>query len=195
MYPPASAGLSREKHVARLSLKSHFNGPKDVGGAELVGRKVSAGTSYGTIAKIEDGNTLTLTAPSDPNVCPPGHYMLFLIDQHGTPSLASIVAINPAGCTSTLTIPLPAQVVSDNGCAQTIRLTANGGTPGLAYNWTVNGSSAGTGPTIDVTVRDTAPTLQVRVEQSASCGVSSTFTTYFPSCTYTSRGTAANGKP
>ncbi|WP_165354482.1 calcium-binding protein [Nocardioides glacieisoli] len=38
-----------------------FNGPNDTAGAELVGRKVQAGASYGTIATIVDGNTLTLT--------------------------------------------------------------------------------------------------------------------------------------
>ncbi|PKH40912.1 Ca2+-binding protein, RTX toxin-related [Nocardioides alpinus] len=39
-----------------------FNGPQNTGGADLVGRKVSAGTSYGTVATIVDGNSLTLTA-------------------------------------------------------------------------------------------------------------------------------------
>ncbi len=38
-----------------------FNGPNDTAGAELAGRKVQAGASYGTIATIVDGHTLTLT--------------------------------------------------------------------------------------------------------------------------------------
>ena len=39
-----------------------FNGPQDTSGADLAGRKVSAGTSYGTIATITGDHTLTLTA-------------------------------------------------------------------------------------------------------------------------------------
>jgi hypothetical protein len=37
---------------------------------------------------------LTLTAPATANDCPPGHYMLFLVDANGVPSVARIVSIN-----------------------------------------------------------------------------------------------------
>jgi hypothetical protein len=36
---------------------------------------------------------LQVTAPSDPNLCPPGHYLLFLVDDTGVPSVAPIVQI------------------------------------------------------------------------------------------------------
>ena len=36
---------------------------------------------------------LTITAPADPNRTPPGHYMLFVVNEAGVPSLASIIAI------------------------------------------------------------------------------------------------------
>ena len=39
------------------------------------------------------GSTVLLTAPSSANLAPPGHYMLFLIDANGVPSLARIVRI------------------------------------------------------------------------------------------------------
>ncbi|TNM39689.1 calcium-binding protein [Nocardioides albidus] len=39
-----------------------LDGPQGTGGAELVGRRVSAGTSYGTIASIDSEHALTLTA-------------------------------------------------------------------------------------------------------------------------------------
>ena len=39
-----------------------FNGPQGTSGAELVGRKVTAGLSYGTVASLTDDNSLTLTA-------------------------------------------------------------------------------------------------------------------------------------
>ncbi|HTM57306.1 MAG TPA: galactose oxidase-like domain-containing protein [Candidatus Udaeobacter sp.] len=39
---------------------------------------------------------LNVTAPSNPNLCPPGHYMLFILNGTGVPSKAKIVQIVPA---------------------------------------------------------------------------------------------------
>jgi galactose oxidase len=39
---------------------------------------------------------LTVTAPANGNVCPPGHYMLFLLNQNKVPSIARIVQIGSA---------------------------------------------------------------------------------------------------
>ncbi|HEV3202542.1 MAG TPA: galactose oxidase-like domain-containing protein [Bryobacteraceae bacterium] len=36
---------------------------------------------------------VTVTAPASGNVCPPGHYMLFLLNQHKVPSIGAIVQI------------------------------------------------------------------------------------------------------
>ena len=45
-----------------------------------------------------DGGNLTATAPPNANVCPPGHYMLFILNNQGVPSVAKIVQIlAPAG--------------------------------------------------------------------------------------------------
>jgi hypothetical protein len=38
--------------------------------------------------------TLTVTAPASANLAPPGHYMLFIIDGRGVPSVAKIVLIS-----------------------------------------------------------------------------------------------------
>jgi galactose oxidase len=40
-----------------------------------------------------DAGTLLVTAPSSPNACPPGHYMLFVLNADGVPSVAQIVQI------------------------------------------------------------------------------------------------------
>jgi hypothetical protein len=40
------------------------------------------------------GGALNVQAPSDRNLCPPGHYMLFILDESGVPSTAKIVRIN-----------------------------------------------------------------------------------------------------
>jgi Domain of unknown function (DUF1929) len=39
------------------------------------------------------GTTLSVTAPTSRNLAPPGHYMLFLVNQEGVPSVAKIVQI------------------------------------------------------------------------------------------------------
>jgi hypothetical protein len=36
---------------------------------------------------------LNITAPSDQNVTPPGHYMLFILNGSGVPSVAKIIQI------------------------------------------------------------------------------------------------------
>ncbi len=40
------------------------------------------------------GGTLTATAPPNANVCPPGHYMLFIVNLQGVPSVAKIIQIS-----------------------------------------------------------------------------------------------------
>jgi hypothetical protein len=39
------------------------------------------------------GSTVTITVPTGTNACPPGHYMLFLVNGTGVPSVASIVQV------------------------------------------------------------------------------------------------------
>jgi hypothetical protein len=43
-----------------------------------------------------DGNTLRVTSPDRPQHCPPGHYMLFLLNKQGVPSTAKIIHIAPS---------------------------------------------------------------------------------------------------
>jgi galactose oxidase len=40
------------------------------------------------------GGTLTATASLNANVCPPGHYMLFIVDMQGVPSVAKIIQVS-----------------------------------------------------------------------------------------------------
>jgi hypothetical protein len=39
-------------------------------------------------------NGLSVVAPSDRNLCPPGHYMLFVLDLNGVPSVSKIIRID-----------------------------------------------------------------------------------------------------
>ncbi len=45
------------------------------------------------VAANGGGDRLRVTAPASPAACPPGHYMLFLIDRAGIPSVAKIVLV------------------------------------------------------------------------------------------------------
>jgi hypothetical protein len=43
---------------------------------------------------VSGSGTLTVTAPANANLAPPGHYMLFIVDGRGVPSVAKIVQIS-----------------------------------------------------------------------------------------------------
>ena len=50
-------------------------------------------------------NSLNVTAPANANLCPPGHYMLFILDNNGVPSVAKIVqVVDPTSLPSCPTI-------------------------------------------------------------------------------------------
>jgi hypothetical protein len=42
-----------------------------------------------------DASMLKVTAPANANLCPPGHYMLFVLSKSGVPSVAKIIRIHP----------------------------------------------------------------------------------------------------
>jgi galactose oxidase len=54
----------------------------------------NTGQRYNSLAFKVVGAGLDITAPASANASPPGHYMLFLLNQHGVPSVASIVRIS-----------------------------------------------------------------------------------------------------
>jgi len=47
-----------------------------------------------TLAFTKGQGVLNVTAPANANVCPPGHYMLFVVDDNGTPSVGHIARIS-----------------------------------------------------------------------------------------------------
>jgi galactose oxidase-like protein/glyoxal oxidase-like protein/fibronectin type III domain protein len=70
---------------------------------------------------------LNVTAPSNANLCPPGHYMLFILDGNGVPSIAKIIQIGAAS--------LPALAAPSNLLA-----TAVSGTR-IDLTWTDNSNN------------------------------------------------------
>jgi hypothetical protein len=71
---------------------------------------------------------LNVAAPADGNLCPPGHYMLFILNGNGVPSVAKIIKIDQAAATGSLV----ATVTSDNS----YDLYFNGGYRGSGSDWT-----------------------------------------------------------
>jgi hypothetical protein len=45
---------------------------------------------------VAGGGALTIAAPSSANVCPPGHYMMFILNRAGVPSLARMIQVQAA---------------------------------------------------------------------------------------------------
>ncbi|HEX7315767.1 MAG TPA: RICIN domain-containing protein [Pyrinomonadaceae bacterium] len=81
------------------------------------------------VSRVAGG--LNLRAPADGDACPPGHYMLFLLNNQGVPSVARVVQVvkssvvsvaNGADNLSRVVWQLP------NGGAQVWTVSANGGT-------------------------------------------------------------------
>jgi galactose oxidase len=73
--------------------------PKEIATISLI-RLSSVTHSFNTNQRINflvpqvAGGNLTATAPPNANVCPPGHYMLFILNSQGVPSVAKIIQIS-----------------------------------------------------------------------------------------------------
>jgi galactose oxidase len=66
---------------------------------------------------------LNVTAPSSANLCPAGHYMLFILDSNGVPSVAKIIQIN-AGALPVPAVPAaPINLVLNVASKTTINLS------------------------------------------------------------------------
>src|SRR5215472_16488628 len=58
----------------------------------------NTGQRFNSLAFQPSADGLDVTAPASPNVCPPGHYMMFLLSRSGVPSVAKIMQVTaPAG--------------------------------------------------------------------------------------------------
>lgn len=92
--------------------------------------------------EAENGQ-LRVTAPANENLAPPGHYMLFLVDRAGVPSVARIVAVGAGGASAGP--PPPAETAPIPGSVKGRVSDAGSGTPLAAATVTLGGKSASTG--------------------------------------------------
>jgi hypothetical protein len=100
--PAARPSLLDAPGVVQLSLNPQF--AVTLGGADPISRVTllhtgavthafDSGQRFLQLGSTQNGQTLTITLPTDPNVVVPGYYMLFVFNQAGVPSIARIVRL------------------------------------------------------------------------------------------------------
>src|SRR5258708_7723067 len=117
---------------------------------------------------------LTVTAPPNGNIAPPGYYMLFLLNNSGVPSQASFVQLGQQPDFYMGVSPSAQTVVEGSSTSYTVNVTALGGfngTVGLSVTGLPTGATASFYPT---TVTGTgSSTLTVTTAGSTPVGLSS----------------------
>ena len=73
---------------------------------------------------------LTATAPPNGNIAPPGHYMLFLLNSSGVPSVASFVQLDSQPDFSVAATPSSQTVVQGNSTTYTVNVVPSAGFTG-----------------------------------------------------------------
>ncbi|MGH3800169.1 MAG: galactose oxidase-like domain-containing protein [Pseudonocardiaceae bacterium] len=92
-----------------------------------------------------DDGSLTVTAPERPEICPPGHYMLFVLSKAGVPSLARIARIGSL-------VAQPRAAVSPARAESRLH-TGPGGTRTQELDEAVSTQSTGTRVTVGLTAK------------------------------------------
>ena len=137
---PDAASISSVVLIENSSVTHSFNMDQ-----RLVGMSFTAGSG-----------SLTVTAPPNGNIAPPGYYMLFLLNSSGVPSVAKFIQLatggggNPA---PTVTGVLPASGTTAGGTGITVS-----GTGFLAGATVTLGGTAATGVTVVNSTTITATT-------------------------------------
>ncbi len=95
---------------------------------------------------IAGSGVLSVTAPANGNIAPPGYYMVFILNSAGVPSVASFVQLSTsADIPPTATITSPAADVTVNP-GQAVFFSGTGSDPDgsiTAYSWTFPGGNPG----------------------------------------------------
>jgi hypothetical protein len=93
--------------------------------------------------------SINVTMPSSSAVAPPGHYMLFILNQSGTPSVANIIGLNQPTTPVAPSAPTGVTATAGNGSAQ-VSWTApdDGNSPITSYTVTPTTGSTTLSPTV-----------------------------------------------
>ena len=83
----------------------------------------------------QNGNTLSIAAPSSGTYAPPGHYMLFILNANGVPAVAPIIAVTPAATAPAAPTAVTASPLN-GGAEVSWTAPANGGATITSYTVT-----------------------------------------------------------
>ncbi|QNI30602.1 DUF1929 domain-containing protein [Alloacidobacterium dinghuense] len=129
-----------------------------------------------------DSGLLTVTAPPDGNVAPPGYYMLFILNQSGVPSVASFVQVTAPPDFSVVATPSSQTVPPTKGTSYTVSVTPSYGFTGNV-SFSVNGLPSGAKASFSPS----------SVSDSGSSALTVNTSTSTPPGTYTLTITATSG--
>jgi hypothetical protein len=135
--------------------------------------------------------TLNVTMPSSAAVAPPGHYMLFILNKSGTPSIASIVGLNQSSTPAAPAAPAGVTATAGNGSATVSWTAPNAGSSPIT-SYTVTPYVGGTAQTaLATTVTGNPPATSTTVTGLTN-GTSYTFTVTAANSVGTSPASAAS---
>ena len=120
--------------------------------------------------------SVTVTAPDDGNVCPPGHYLLFVLNSQGVPSEAKVISIGSSACGATVVL---AAAATDSGCSGSAQATVSGTNVGTNYHWYIDGvydSTHDNQTTVTIRLDNCRPQVTFAVEATPNCGGSPIYT-------------------
>ena len=114
--------------------------------------------------------TLTATAPGNANDCPPGHYLLFVLNSQGVPSEAKTISIGSSTCGATVSV---STTVTASTCTASAVATVSGTNINTDYRWFIDGvyqSGYNNQPSVTVPLDNCRPLVTFAVEVTPSCG-------------------------
>jgi hypothetical protein len=97
---------------------------------------------------VADAGDLTVTAPPNGNIAPPGYYLLFLLNNTGVPSVASFVQLTAVPDFAVSATPASNSVSPGLSAGYTVNVTSTGGFSGQV-GFTVGGLPTGASATFN----------------------------------------------
>ena len=122
-----------------------------------------------------DIGSISVTAPPNGNIAPPGYYMLFILNNSGVPSIAKFVQIMGAQNVSVTASPPSVNVSQGNTGSSTITTVVSGG---FNNSVALTASGAPSGTTVTITPTTIAPAGAGTSTISFAVGLSTPMGTY-----------------
>lgn len=113
---------------------------------------------------------VTVAAPASAADCPPGHYLLFVLNSQGVPSEARTVSIGNSACGAAVSVSTG---LTPLGCSAVAEATAIGTNLNADYRWSIDGvyqPALDGRPTVSVNLDNCRPQVTFAVAATSVCG-------------------------